>query len=161
MLSRDSTRKLIKLLPLLASDQDGEVASAARAISRALAADNLDLHDLARILTARIGGEEVLNERTPSGPPQPGGRTASDGPPDDRRSEVRYRRVLQAGKILLPNGGILDCKLRNRSQNGALLQLASLIGVPDHFILRIPSTNETFGVETIWRGDQEIGVRRI
>ncbi len=152
MLSRDSTRKLIKLLPLLASDQDGEVASAARAITRALAADNLDLHDLARILTSRVTGEDAPNERASS---------RSEGQADDRRSEVRLRRVLQAGKILLPNGGILDCKLRNRSQHGALLQMASLIGVPDHFVLRIPSTNESFGVETIWRGEHEIGVRMI
>ncbi len=35
------------------------------------------------------------------------------------RSEVRYRRVLLSGKILLPGGGVLDCTLRNRSKRGA------------------------------------------
>lgn len=41
-----------KLLPLLASDQDGEVLATARAIGRKLASAGLDLNDLARALTA-------------------------------------------------------------------------------------------------------------
>ncbi|WP_243929002.1 hypothetical protein [Methylobacterium sp. J-076] len=145
---------------MLASDQDGEVAGAARAIGRALAADNLDFHDLARILIGRSEGEFRQSE---DGDARPSHRHADapDGPPEDRRFETRFRKVLQAGKILLPSGGILDCRLRNRSANGALLELASLIGVPDQFILRVPSTDEMFGVQVIWRGDREIGVRRL
>lgn len=42
--------RLVKLLPLLASDQDGEALSAARAIQRALAAAHCDFHDLCRHL---------------------------------------------------------------------------------------------------------------
>jgi hypothetical protein len=36
--------RLSKLIPMLGSDQDGEVINAARAIQRALTAENLDLH---------------------------------------------------------------------------------------------------------------------
>lgn len=160
MLSRETARKIVKLLPMLASDQDGEVASAARATSRALAADGLDWHDLAQILFSRAAGGDMESDRFNPAPPY-----ANETPPkesaEDRRSKIRYRKVLLAGKILLPNGGIIDCKLRNRSEEGALLQLASLIGVPDEFVLRVPSTNEIFGVKTIWRGEGEIGVRRM
>lgn len=161
MLSSESTRKLVKLLPLLASDQDGEVAGAARAIRRALAADNLDLHDLARILVGRTEGVARPDERGEAKSPDPRRPTAAEGPSSDRRSETRFRKVLQAGKIVLPNGGVLDCKVRNRSESGALLQLASLTGVPDQFVLQIPSTAEMFAVEIVWRGDREIGVFRI
>ena len=49
-----------KLLPLLASDQDGEVLATARAIGRKLASAGLDLNDLARAQTA------------PAPTPQPG-----------------------------------------------------------------------------------------
>jgi len=155
VLSRELARKLVKLLPLLASEQDGEVAGAARAITRALAADNLDLHDLSRLLTGRASADSARHDHANPKPPHPGET------PEERRSEPRFRRVLLTGKILLPNGGIIDCKVRNRSADGALLQLASLIGIPDQFVLRFPSTNEAFGVEIIWRGEREIGVRRI
>jgi len=42
--------KLEKLLPLLASDKDGEVLSAVAAIRRTLERHGLDLHDLAKVL---------------------------------------------------------------------------------------------------------------
>lgn len=44
--------KLAKLLPLLGSDNDGEVISTVRAIRRTLSAAGLDLHDLAQAVTA-------------------------------------------------------------------------------------------------------------
>ena len=44
--------KLDKLLPLLASDKDGEVVAAARAVGRTLAAAGLDFHDLAAAVAA-------------------------------------------------------------------------------------------------------------
>jgi hypothetical protein len=42
--------KLGRLIPRLASDADGEVVAVARAIQRTLAAQSLDLHDLAAAL---------------------------------------------------------------------------------------------------------------
>ena len=42
--------KLARLLPRLASDKDGEVLATVVAIRRQLAAQDLDLHDLARAL---------------------------------------------------------------------------------------------------------------
>jgi hypothetical protein len=50
--------KLGLLIPRLASDHDGEVVATARAIQRTLAAEKLDLHDLAATLApeSRRGG---------------------------------------------------------------------------------------------------------
>jgi hypothetical protein len=45
--------KLAKLLPMLASDKDGEVVATARAIGRTLSAAKADWHDLVRALTER------------------------------------------------------------------------------------------------------------
>lgn len=44
--------RLAKLLPMLSSNQPGEVAAAAAAIGRTLASVGADWHDLAAILTA-------------------------------------------------------------------------------------------------------------
>jgi hypothetical protein len=48
--------KIARLLPLLASDQDGEVVAAVRAIERLLQGAGADWHDLTRI----VAGETVL-----------------------------------------------------------------------------------------------------
>ena len=51
--------KLAKLLPMLASDKDGEVVNAAQAIKRLLASVKLDFHDLVTFLS---GNETQLHE---------------------------------------------------------------------------------------------------
>jgi hypothetical protein len=43
-----NTEKLGKLIKMLSSPNDGEVVAAARAITRALAADGADIHELAK-----------------------------------------------------------------------------------------------------------------
>lgn len=47
MFSPETADRLAKLIPRLASDQDGEVVATARAIERTLKADGSDLHGLA------------------------------------------------------------------------------------------------------------------
>ena len=51
--------RLAKLLPMLASDKDGEVVNAAQAIKRLLASVKLDFHDLVTFLT---GNETQLQD---------------------------------------------------------------------------------------------------
>ncbi|MFC4170486.1 hypothetical protein ACFOYU_00165 [Microvirga sp. GCM10011540] len=61
--------KLSKLIPMLATDHDGEVVAAARAIDRTLKSAGLDLHDLAQALAARgpvaIPGDYAAPEPAP------------------------------------------------------------------------------------------------
>jgi hypothetical protein len=45
--------KLRRLIPRLATDADGEIIATVRAIRRVLAAEGLDLHDLADAIDAR------------------------------------------------------------------------------------------------------------
>jgi hypothetical protein len=49
--------KLGKLIPLLASDKDGEVLAAARAIGRTLKSAKSDFHDLVAALTPAVSQE--------------------------------------------------------------------------------------------------------
>lgn len=67
MLSEATRKKLTLLLPLLASDKDGEVTAAARQIGKALAADGKDFHDLVKAL----GREPTVVYRTVFREPEP------------------------------------------------------------------------------------------
>ena len=51
--------RLTRLLPMLGSDRDFEVLSTVYAIRRSLASENLDLHDLAKLLS---NGSGIRNE---------------------------------------------------------------------------------------------------
>lgn len=64
-LSSVTRAKIAKVLPLLASDKPGEVLAAVAATRRSLAADQCDLHDLARAV-ATPAGDVSAEERTPA-----------------------------------------------------------------------------------------------
>lgn len=52
---------------------------------------------------------------------------------EDKRSAKR-QRVLKTGKIVLANGNsTIDCAIRDISSTGALLKVASQVGIPDQF----------------------------
>jgi hypothetical protein len=88
--------KISKLLPLLASDKDGEVLGAARAIHRTLQSAGSDLHDLAARLSRDNAPPDPELDADP--PPQaqkppPWGKPAApcrwgDLSPDERKNAL-------------------------------------------------------------------------
>lgn len=75
MIARSLAQRVAKLVPLLASDKDGEVVAAARAIARTLGTAGTDLHDLADTLNrmqtvseARPASEATTSSRTSPSP---------------------------------------------------------------------------------------------
>jgi hypothetical protein len=80
---------------------------------------------------------------------------------DDDREERRQaprHRVLKGGRIVFNDGrSVIDCQVRNQSEGGARLKLATVVGVPDEFELRI-AADVPRRCRVIWRTGQEIGV---
>lgn len=66
MIARSLAQRVAKLVPLLASDKDGEVVAAARAIARTLGTAGTDLHDLADTLNRMqtVSGPRPTDEAT-------------------------------------------------------------------------------------------------
>jgi hypothetical protein len=77
---------------------------------------------------------------------------------NDRREQAR-QRVLLAGKVMLPGGGVIDCTVRDRSECGARIKVQSVIGIPDRFQLLIETTATMIEVCVEWRKQNELGVR--
>jgi PilZ domain len=76
---------------------------------------------------------------------------------DEKRTTPR-RRVLKAGAIEF-GGGTIDCTVRNLSSIGAALDVPSVIGIPDEFVLAVPSDELRFACRVVWRRAERIGVR--
>jgi hypothetical protein len=74
----------------------------------------------------------------------------------DKRIANR-QRVLKGGTILFGGGGV-DCTIRNLSKTGAMLNVATPIGLPEQFTLLIQKTAQHQSCRVIWRAEKQIGV---
>ena len=75
---------------------------------------------------------------------------------ENHRVAPRHR-VLKAGSIEF-NGGVIDCTIRNVSDTGAQLEVASPLGIPDSFWLVISGSPTPRHCRVAWRSDRRLGV---
>lgn len=75
---------------------------------------------------------------------------------NNQRAALR-QRVLKPG-IIEFNGGAIDCVVRNISDKGAALDVASPLGIPSEFNLLISGTRAPHRCRLIWRKEKRIGV---
>ena len=77
---------------------------------------------------------------------------------DAERRRAQRHRTLKSGSISFNRAGGIDCRVRNLSPAGALLEVASQIGIPDDFVLVIASDHIKQPCHVIWRSESRIGV---
>ncbi len=68
------------------------------------------------------------------------------------------KRVLKAGEIEF-GGGAIDCTVRNLSETGAAVSVASPVGIPAEFNLVIVSDHVNRRCRVVWRKENRIGIR--
>jgi hypothetical protein len=74
----------------------------------------------------------------------------------DKR-EFPRNRVLRPGTIEF-DGGVINCMVRNLSSTGAMLDVASPVGIPEHFTLILPADGQHTPCHIVWRKPKRIGV---
>lgn len=75
----------------------------------------------------------------------------------EKRAVPRHR-VLKRGTLAFDGGGGLDCTVRNISPNGARIDIASPVGVPESFTLVIEADHFMRHCHAVWSSEQRIGV---
>jgi len=76
---------------------------------------------------------------------------------EERRRTPR-RRTLKGARIVFNDGrSTIDATVRNLSEDGANLRVASVVGIPDTFILQL-SDGTQHACRAIWHKSDEIGV---
>ena len=85
------------------------------------------------------------------------GQTSPEGA--ERRVERRVR-ALKGGRIVF-NGdkSVFDCRIRNLSTGGALLEVPSMLGIPSHFDLIMDAAIARRPCSVRWHTDRLMGVR--
>jgi hypothetical protein len=84
-----------------------------------------------------------------------GGADAAE--PVERRKLSR-RRTLKAGSIRFNQGSAFDCRVRNLSPAGAMLEVAGQLGIPEEFTLVIEADRFRQNCRVIWRTTTRLGV---
>jgi hypothetical protein len=75
----------------------------------------------------------------------------------EQRKSQRHR-TLKTGTITFDRGAGIDCIIRNVSQEGACLEIASPVGIPDDFLLVMISDKAQRQCQVAWRSARRIGV---
>jgi hypothetical protein len=75
----------------------------------------------------------------------------------ERRNTPR-QRVLKTGTVSFARAAGIDCVVRNMSEAGACLQVASPLGIPDTFSLVIEKDHVSRPCRIVWRSANRIGV---
>jgi PilZ domain len=77
----------------------------------------------------------------------------------ERRGSPRQRRLNGAKIIFNDKASLIDCVVRDLSREGAQLLVASPIGIPDLFDLRINRNGAERPAKVAWRSNDRIGVK--
>lgn len=77
----------------------------------------------------------------------------------EQRQAVR-QRVLKGGKIVFNHGrSAISCTVRNLSEQGALLRVESIVGIPDTFVLVVASGEQPRPCQVVRRTANEVGIK--
>ena len=77
---------------------------------------------------------------------------------EERRKSLR-RRVLKAAKIIFShNTSVVNCSVRNLSDEGALLLLPSTLGIPARFELLMENATERVICEVVRQRETQLAV---
>jgi hypothetical protein len=76
---------------------------------------------------------------------------------EERRATPR-QRVFKVGLIEF-GGPSIDCTVRNLSATGAMLDVASPVGIPHEITLNIVSRQTRQYGYIVWRGRRRVGIK--
>jgi hypothetical protein len=73
------------------------------------------------------------------------------------RRTIPRQRILKAGTIEFDGRGV-ECTVRNISEGGAALEVASPLGIPHEITLNILSRGVRRHCHVVWRREKRMGV---
>ena len=75
------------------------------------------------------------------------------------RRRVQRTRVLKSAKIITNHrSSVVDCQVRNLTNLGACLHVASTCGIPETFDLSFDGARANRHCHVIWRTDTKVGI---
>jgi hypothetical protein len=76
----------------------------------------------------------------------------------ERRRQQRTRTLKSARILLNHHHSVIDCTVRNLSPAGACLNVASAIGIPEHFDVFFEADRSVRACRMIWHKERQVGI---
>jgi hypothetical protein len=76
----------------------------------------------------------------------------------ERRTTGPRRRIYRAATIELPGGGSMTGYVKNLSDTGAMIEVGTIVGIPEKFTLVIESADFKRECKIVWRQPTRVGV---
>jgi len=78
---------------------------------------------------------------------------------DERRAPIPRMRTFKSGLIAFNRAGGITATVKNFTETGAMLEVPSIVGIPDEFTLVIAADHFKRECKIVWRQQTRIGVR--
>jgi hypothetical protein len=76
----------------------------------------------------------------------------------ERRRQPRTRTLKSARILLNHHHSVIDCTVRNLSPQGARLDVASALGIPDEFDVIFDADHSIRPCRLVWHKEKQLGV---
>jgi len=76
----------------------------------------------------------------------------------ERRRQQRVRTLKSARIVFNQHHSVIDCTVRNLSDRGACLSVASAVGIPERFDVMFDADHSVRSCRMIWHKEKQIGV---
>jgi hypothetical protein len=74
------------------------------------------------------------------------------------RRKHRRSRVLKSAKLILGSSSVIDCVVRNLTNNGARIVVDNSIILPEHLQLTFDGGRTSYACRVVWRRLNETGL---
>jgi hypothetical protein len=76
----------------------------------------------------------------------------------ERRRQPRARTLKSARILFNQHHSVIDCTVRNLSAEGACLNVASAIGIPERFDVMFDADQSIRPCRMVWHKEKQLGV---
>jgi hypothetical protein len=87
------------------------------------------------------------------------GSNSGTAPASDVRSSKRVRSIIGGKVVFNDRQSVVDCIIRDLSENGAKLVFSGHVQLPDEFDLELPMKERTYRARVMWRKAETCGVQ--
>jgi PilZ domain len=74
------------------------------------------------------------------------------------RRAIPRQRIFKSGTIAFNRAGGITATVKNLTRSGAMLEVESVLGIPDEFTLVLAADHSKWPCKVVWRQAKRLGV---
>jgi hypothetical protein len=75
-----------------------------------------------------------------------------------KQKQGEHLLVSYQVEIMTPNGELIQGRMADVSDDGARIEVRSILGVPDKFHVKVKASEEVFAARVVWKKPRSVGI---